>query len=139
MILLQAISDTTSLTTSPDVNVWGLPGNVWATIAVIECGLLILFVFLREKQRGKGDSLKYQQIKDAKSNNVDMNDVMQSIYGSKSLYKELSSKCHPDLFVNTEKEGVANEIFQEISRNKRDYARLNELKQRAITELGIKI
>ena len=138
MIILQAISDTASTLTSASTNMWGISATTWFTVALVEF-ILIIILLLAGRQKVKNDELKYQKIREAKSNKVDMNEVMQSIYGSKALYKELSSKCHPDLFVNTEKEVVANEIFQEISRNKRDYTRLNELKQRAISELGIKL
>lgn len=43
--------------------------------------------------------------------------------------------CHPDKFVNTSKEKIAEEIFQEISKNKRNYEELVMLKDSAINEL----
>ena len=68
-----------------------------------------------------------------------MVNLMNSINGSKDLYKQLSRICHPNRYINSDKRQVTEEIFQEISKNKRDYKKLSELKQRAITELNINL
>jgi curved DNA-binding protein CbpA len=68
-----------------------------------------------------------------------MNSLMDSINGSKDLYKELSRVCHPDRFTNSDKQKNAEEIFQEISKNKRDFNKLSELKKRVIAELNINL
>ena len=62
---------------------------------------------------------------------------MNSITHSKELYKELSKKCHPDRFVNTHLQEVADKLFQEITANQRNHKRLTELKKQAQNELNI--
>ena len=66
-----------------------------------------------------------------------MNNLMDSIHNSRNLYKELSKKCHPDRFINDPKQKIAEEIFQEISENERNFEKLSLLKQRAINELNL--
>ena len=125
---------TDSLITTVDFNL-----SIWLWIAVIEL-LIIVFLLWRlfkVKQKFKEPDLLKEKLRQAKGSNVDMNNLMNSINGSKDLYKELSRKCHPDRFVNSEKQIIAEEIFQEISNNKRDYKKLIELKQRATEELKI--
>lgn len=67
-----------------------------------------------------------------------MGNLMNSINNSSELYKELSRKCHPDRFVNSPDQKLAEEIFQEIARHKRNHEKLIALKERAIAELNIK-
>jgi len=67
----------------------------------------------------------------------DMDNLMNSINSSKSLYKELSRLCHPDRFIGDEKQNIAQEIFKEISKSKRDFGKLESLKERAKKELNI--
>ncbi|MCH3884774.1 hypothetical protein [Tenacibaculum aquimarinum] len=67
-----------------------------------------------------------------------MDALMNNINSSKLLYKELSRVCHPDRFVNSDKQKIAEEIFKNISKNKRKFKELEILKERAINELKIK-
>jgi len=76
-------------------------------------------------------------IKKSKKTDIDMDNLMNSINGSRDLYKTLNKKCHPDRFVNSDKQELVVKIFQEISRNKRDFEKLNKLKLRAEKELNI--
>ncbi|MBK6902420.1 MAG: hypothetical protein IPH04_06325 [Saprospirales bacterium] len=71
------------------------------------------------------------KIKNIGSTNIDMNNLMNSIHGSRELYKELSKACHPDKFINTDKHKIAEEIFQNISMDKRNYEKLLAHKERA--------
>lgn len=114
--------------------------NAWEYIAIIELVIILIllaFVFhLKNKNNIKNkikDTIKQQ-------GGVDANDVMKDIWLSKGSYDELKKKCHPDRFVGDEnKQQIANEIFQEITKNKNNYQKLQELKQRAINELNINI
>src|SRR5690606_23823257 len=113
--------------------------SVWFWIALIEFGVIAFLLFkLNKKERNLefGD-LSRDKIQTAKRTDVDMDNLMNSINGSKDLYKELSKTCHPDRFINSDRQKIAEDIFQEISRNKRDFKKLTELKERAITELNI--
>ena len=77
-------------------------------------------------------------MKNAKKSEIDMDNLMNSINGSKDLYKQLSRKCHPDRFINSEKQKIAEVIFQDISKHKRAYNKLLLLKKQAADQLNIK-
>jgi hypothetical protein len=105
---------------------------------------LVIILYLIIKARQVKQDLKFSgisrdKLKTMKRSNIDMNNLMHSINNSKELYKQLSKACHPDRFINTEFEQKANDIFQEISKNKRDFNALSKLKERAKKELNINI
>ena len=110
--------------------------NYWILIASIEF-LVILLLLLNKKKKTDFSDLNKSDFKKMKSQDIDMENLMNSITNSNELYKELSKKCHPDRFVNTELQFIAEKIFQEITENKRDYNSLLKLKERAIKELNI--
>lgn len=115
--------------------------SLWIWIALIELGFIAFLLFKLNK---KEDDLKFgdlskDKIRTAKKSIVDMDNLMNSINGSKDLFKELSRTCHPDRFINTKKQKNAEDIFQEISKNKRDFKKLSALKERAKMELNINI
>jgi hypothetical protein len=113
--------------------------SIWFWVALVEFALIVLLLFRVKKKVAdlKFGDLSKDNLRTAKKTDVDMNDVMNSINSSKGLYKELSRTCHPDRFINSDKQKIAEEIFQEISRNKRNFKKLTELKERATTELNI--
>lgn len=103
---------------------------------------LIVIIFLLYKLKSKKEineltNLETKNIKDSKKNTIDMDNLMNSIHNSRTLYKELSKKCHPDRFINDSKQKNAEEIFQEITKNERNYEKLSSLKLRAKNELNI--
>ena len=113
--------------------------SIWFWIALVEFILLVLL--LLKMQRPKREKLDLSEVKktDLKnSENIDMYNLLDSIHHSKELYKALSKKCHPDKFVNTPLHQIAEEIFQEITRNKRNYKQLIALKAEAINKLDLK-
>ena len=62
--------------------------------------------------------------------------IAQSIANSRSLYKELIGKTHPDRFVNDpQKQKKAAEIASLITASKRNYNELIVLKERINDEL----
>lgn len=110
--------------------------NWWMWLAIAEFGI-IAFLILKEKlnnrssarQRFKNESLKQ---------NVDFDNIINSSFNSIKLYDELKVKCHPDRFpMETEKNLIAENIFQEITKNKNNVKRLLELKEEAIQKLNI--
>jgi hypothetical protein len=109
--------------------------NYWFWISFVELIIVILLIISR---RNRSSDLNEDKIKSMKNAKVDMAGLMNSINSSKELYKELSKKCHPDRFVNTDKQEIADLIFQEITQSKRDFGALEKLKIRAEKELGIK-
>jgi hypothetical protein len=113
--------------------------NIWFWLSIIE---LIIIIFLLLKIRRSREKLTFsdlnkENIKASKEATIDFGNVMNSINRSGELYKELSRKCHPDRFVDSPLQKLAEEIFQEISKNKRDFEKLSALKERAINELNL--
>lgn len=113
--------------------------SFWFWCSLIEF-IIILFLFFRLKKSKSNltfSDLGKDTVKGAKSSSIDMDNLMNSINSSGELYKELSRKCHPDKFINSPLQKLAEEIFQEISRNKRNFEKLTQLKERATKELNI--
>lgn len=113
--------------------------NWWFVIAIIE--ICIILFLLYKLSKGKKNALlndKFSELKNAKSSDIDMSDLMNNINSSRDLYKQLSKKCHPDRFLDEILKAKADKIFQEISRHKRNHKRLTELQKQAEKELNIK-
>lgn len=113
--------------------------SLWFWLSIIE--FLVIF-FLIYKIKSKKElailsDLDIESIKKAKGNKIDMDSLMDNIHNSRNLYKELSRKCHPERFVNDERQVLAEEIFKEISENERNHEKLSILKLRAENELKI--
>lgn len=112
--------------------------SIWFWIAIIEFILLVwLLLKLQKQKRQKLDLSNVKKSDLNKSKDIDMDNLMYSIHHSRELYKELSKNCHPDRFVNTLLQPIAEEIFQRISSNKRNYKQLLDLKEEAINKLNI--
>jgi len=115
--------------------------NIWFWLAIV---VLIIIIFVGYKLLNKKKNLTFSDltidnVKELKNADIDMNNLVHSINRSRDLYKKLSSLCHPDRFANTSKEKIAEVIFQEISKNKRNFEELSHLKVRAREELDIDI
>ncbi|MBR1775312.1 MAG: hypothetical protein IJ759_07295 [Bacteroidales bacterium] len=113
--------------------------NPWFYIAIAEFVAIIVVVVLYFKE--KHNHSKKNEIKQKFGNReIDFGNVMMSSFHAKEVYDELKKKCHPDRFVGDEhKTEIADKLFQEITKNKNNYKRLEELKQQAIEELNIRI
>ncbi|MGP2571394.1 molecular chaperone DnaJ [Ornithobacterium rhinotracheale] len=69
---------------------------------------------------------------------IDFDNIIKSSFQAKKLYNNLIVKCHPDRFpTDPKKNAIANELFQEITKNKTDLKKLLELK--SIAEIKLKI
>ena len=104
-----------------------ITNNVWFWFALLACIIIGLLIFKLNRN-------KFKEFQTAK---IDKTHLLSSINSSRGLYKQLSKVCHPDRFINTEYYGLALKIFNEISKNKRDYNKLSSLKERATKELHI--
>ena len=110
--------------------------SIWFWFAFIE---LIIVFFLINKLIKINKINKTDIIKGGGNlSSSDMDNLINSIHNSKSLYKELNRVCHPDRFINDEKILIAESIFQEITENEKNYSKLLKLKSRAEKELSIK-
>ena len=112
------------------------PINCWKWFALAEFVLIIFLILKRNfttkvtaRQRFKEEALKQD---------IDFNNIIKSSFHSTQLYDELKVKCHPDLFpTDKEKNTIAENIFQEITKNKNNYKRLFELKEETIQKLNL--
>lgn len=139
MIPLIIQSTTNELESYSFINSAMFQNPIYFWIAIIEL-LIILFLLkkLRKNYSSRGlNNLNKESFRKLQKEEIDMDNLMKSINNSRDLYKELSKKCHPDKFINTDKQEIAEKIFQEIARNKRNFAKLNILKLRAVDELNI--
>ena len=111
--------------------------NWWMWLAIAEF-IIVLYILLKGKierketyiQKFKNDSLKQE---------IDFKNIINSSFNSIELYNELKVKCHPDRFVtDAVSNAIAENIFQEITKNKTNVKRLIELKEEAKQKLNIK-
>jgi 2-oxo-4-hydroxy-4-carboxy--5-ureidoimidazoline (OHCU) decarboxylase len=63
-----------------------------------------------------------------RSSTTDTEELMEDIFKSAALHRELLIKYHPDLILDLEKKQMADELCKEINKNRRNYKRLKELK-----------
>lgn len=110
--------------------------NWWEWIAIIEF-CFIIFLLIKKTNKSK-DAVKQKFKKDSLEQEIDFKNIIDSSFNSKQLYDELKVKCHPDLFpTDKEKNLIAENLFQEITKNKNNTKRLIELKEEAIRKLSI--
>jgi len=136
-ILLQTVVNNTHINVSKLEKVVTILFN-WTLI--IGASLIILLVcFVLWKKRKCKPELGFEKIKKSKSEKIDMENLFDSLAYSKELYKKMTKKCHPDKFLDIQQNRVADEIFQEITKNQRNFKKLVELKKLAETKLNITI
>lgn len=113
--------------------------SIWLWVAIIELIIILVLLSLvfNKRRTLKFSELNKNDLKKSKESDINMDNLMSNINNSKELYNELSKKCHPDRFINSTKQKIAEEIFQEITLYKRNYEKLLILKERAINELNL--
>lgn len=110
--------------------------NWWLWIAIIEF-VFIIFLVIKQKIKPR-DTTKQKFKKESLEQEVDFNNIINSSFNSKQLYDTLKVKCHPDLFpTDKEKNLIAENLFQEITKNQNNAKRLIELKEEAKQKLNI--
>lgn len=57
----------------------------------------------------------------------EMTNVINSMFLCTPLYDKLKVKCHPDRFVDENQKLIAENLFQELQKNKYNYDRLLEI------------
>lgn len=110
--------------------------NIWIVIGVIVVAVLIMLIY---KSKGLSKSkIKYKQ--NTIREDIDFDNIINSSFHSKELYNKLKVKCHPDRYVDNDRLNlIACELFQEITKNKTNLKRLEELKNEAIEKLNINL
>ena len=110
--------------------------DVWFYIAMVEF-VIIFFLLLFAFRRGT-TRVEKQKLRESIKSDVDFQNIINSLFHATEIYNELKVKCHPDRFIgDVEKNATANRIFQEVTKNKMNYKRLQELKKEAEESLGI--
>ena len=110
--------------------------DVWFYIAMVEF-VIIFFLLLFAFRRGT-TRVEKQKLRESIKSHVDFQNIINSSFHATEIYNELKVKCHPDRFIgDVEKNATANRIFQEVTKNKMNYKRLQELKKEAEESLGI--
>lgn|SRR5690554_928203 len=112
--------------------------NWWFWIAMVQF-IIIVFVIIKLSSK-RNQSLKQKLKKESLDNSIDFDNIINSSFNSNEVYNELKVKCHPDRFPNDDvKNTIAENLFQEITKNKNNIKRLLELKEKAKQELNINI
>jgi hypothetical protein len=114
--------------------------NIWLYLAFREF-LIILFliIYINHLKRKQTVTKFEKEILEAKDGDINMADLMLSINKSRELYKELSRKCHPDKHIESLFQKEIEELFQEITENKRNFQELVKLKEIAINKFNINL
>ena len=115
--------------------------SIWKYVSLVQFGIIAYLAYKlhRNKPQTQFDDDIRETVKEAASKELDMENVVNSINKAKPLFKKLSKKCHPDKFENSDKHESALEIYQKITKNKRNYSKLLELRKLAEEELEINI
>jgi len=116
-----------------------IPHTKWFWLSIIEFGVIVLLLNKLAKKRriSKINDLGFEDEAGNSVDNINMDSLMDNIYKSKSLFKELKRKCHPDRFVNQDCHSISEKLFQEIMENEKNYEKLKNLKDRAKSELNV--
>ena len=110
--------------------------SIWMWIAIGEFAIILLLIISSKLK--KKDSLKKRFKEESLEQNVDFNNIINSSFHSTELYNKLKVKCHPDRFsTDPELNSIADKLFQEITKNKTNIKRLEELKVEAQQKLNI--
>ena len=116
--------------------------NVWFWIAIAEFIAIVMIIIILFSSRQSKPSKK-QMIRDnvMKEGDVDFGQTIKTAFDVKkaqALYDVLKKRCHPDIFSpDAEKVAIADDLFQEITKNKNNYKKLLELKEIAKEKLNI--
>ncbi|MDM1085862.1 molecular chaperone DnaJ [Myroides odoratimimus] len=130
---LKVAEQTISISSNEDV-----PTSVWLWIAILELVIIIGLVFSKKFKRKSNHKLQFK--KEALSQDIDFNNIISSSFHSNELYDALKVKCHPDRFpTDPELNEIADKLFQEITKNKTNHKRLEELKIEAKQKLNINL
>lgn len=110
--------------------------NWWILIAAVEFLLIIVLLSLRKDKNSGRKRYKEEALKGT----VDFKNIVDSSFNAANLYGEMIRKCHPDRFIGDERKvEVANRLSAEISDNKNNIKRLEELRIEAREKLEVDI
>lgn len=104
---------------------------VWLVISVlIVLSLVILWTRLKLQNYR---NIRQQVMQDG---SVDFSSTMNDIFMAKQIYDQLKVTYHPDRFIDPEKNKIANQLYQEITKNQHNYRCLCNLQKECEDKLG---
>ena len=110
--------------------------NIWTIISLLELVIIIILIYKLLNSKNKKLTKKDEILNEK----VDFDNLLNSSFNAKVLYDQLIRKCHPDRFSSDSNlNQIADNLFQEISKNKTNLKKLEELKKQAIIQLKIKM
>lgn len=110
--------------------------NIWLWIAIAEFVIIVLLILF--KMINVKPSKMQLEKEEAINKEVDFSNIINSSFNSTELYKVLIGKCHPDKFATDPYlNAIADKLFQEITQNKTNVKRLEEIKKEAKDKLKI--
>lgn len=141
----QIVNDT--LRTIKQISMENLPNmdsiNWWFWISIAEFILLLILCIrcLNRRQINKEQKDEWRKFrKESLKDNVDFDNIINSSFHAAELYDRLKVICHPDRFpLDKDKNRIAENLFQEIEKNKNNISRLKELQQEASNRLGVNL
>ena len=110
--------------------------NGWFYISLLELVFVVIILIGRLRMMRRKNAQKREILS---SNNIDYDNIIKSSFNSQSLYDSLKKKCHPDRFLDKEKNIIATGIFAKIVENKYNYQELLSIKEEAESRLNLKI
>jgi hypothetical protein len=124
----------TVLKSSQNTNLYVM--NYWMILSLLELVLILFLLFKLLYTKKKSDRSRFK--KESLNQEIDFDNIFKSSFHSKEMYDELKVKCHPDRFVGDQNlQKIAENLFQEITKNKNNAKMLLELKNEAIQKLNI--
>jgi predicted RND superfamily exporter protein len=112
--------------------------NIWMWVAIGEFAIIVGLLLAKKLKRKPNAKQRFKE--ESLAQDVDFNNIIKSSFHSTELYDILKVKCHPDRFpTDPELNGIADKLFQEITKNKTNLKRLEELKIEAQQKLNINL
>ena len=103
--------------------------NLWMWISIFEAICIIVLLLILLGSQNKYTEIQRQFKANAQKEDVDFNNIIVSSFHAGDLYNQLN----PELM------SKADNLFQQITQNKHDLKKLQELKAEAMKELHINI
>lgn len=112
--------------------------NPWKLTSIIELGVIVILIKKILNKKKTEEFYVDKQVLDSKREELDMDNVIESMFNAPILYDKLKKKIHPDRFPNDlEKNKIASDLATQLNQFKNDQKKLNEIKSIAIEKLGL--
>lgn len=105
---------------------------------LVELGIIAVLIKKIFKKKKTEEFYVSKHVLDSKHEEIDMDNVIESMFNAPILYDKLKKKIHPDRFPNDlEKIQIASELATQLNQFKNDQKKLNEIKAVAIEKLDL--